>query len=185
MLFVLLGCFLFCLPLFFVSAWWNRGIADEVTIASFCKAVTGTAVMARSANEEKKNCAMLLKNPELPTPGSLLTVSLNSLQLMFSQLTARSSSKLTLPSCALSSPTAQFLGISAVTIPNSVLFLRPVGLLSTTNLNRGVTPASLFLLRVLPVHASKFSLVTANKPVQGRVATFCVNLYSSVSPIKE
>ena len=54
-LFVLLGCFLFCLPLFFVSAWWNRGIADEVTIASFCKAVTGTAVMARSANEEKKN----------------------------------------------------------------------------------------------------------------------------------
>ena len=53
-LFVLLGCFLFCLPLFFVSAWWNRGIADEVTMASFCKAVTGTAVMARSANEEKK-----------------------------------------------------------------------------------------------------------------------------------
>ena len=51
---VLLGCFLCCLPLFFVSAWWNRGIADEVTIASFCKAVTGTAVMARSANEEKK-----------------------------------------------------------------------------------------------------------------------------------
>ena len=39
----------------FVSAWWIRGIADEVTIASFCKAVTGTAVMARSANEEKKN----------------------------------------------------------------------------------------------------------------------------------
>ena len=38
----------------FVSAWWIRGIADEVTIASFCKAVTGTAVMARSANEEKK-----------------------------------------------------------------------------------------------------------------------------------
>ena len=53
-LFVLLGCFLCCVPLFFVSAWWNRGIADEVTIASFCKAVTGTAVMARSANEEKK-----------------------------------------------------------------------------------------------------------------------------------
>ena len=52
-LFVLLGCFLCCLPLFFVSAWWNRGIADEVTIASFCKAVTGTAVMARSANEKK------------------------------------------------------------------------------------------------------------------------------------
>ena len=54
-------CCLFCLVAFcvvslcfFVSAWWNRGIADEVTIASFCKAVTGTAVMARSANEEKK-----------------------------------------------------------------------------------------------------------------------------------
>ena len=131
------------------------------------------------------SCAMLLKNPELPTPGSLLMVSLNSLQLMFFQLTARSSSKLTLPSCALSLPTAQFFGISAVTIPNFVPFLRRVGLLSTTNLNRGVTPASLFSLRVLPAHASKFSLVTANKPVQGRVATFCVNLYSSVSPIKE
>ena len=61
MLFVLLGCLLFCLPLFFVSAWWNRGIADEVTIASFCKAVTGTAVMARSANEEKKK--NLLEQP--------------------------------------------------------------------------------------------------------------------------
>ena len=58
-------CCLFCLVAFcvvslfvclfvFVSAWWNRGIADEVTIASFCKAVTGTAVMARSANEGKK-----------------------------------------------------------------------------------------------------------------------------------
>ena len=54
-------CCLFCLVAFcfvflcfFVSAWWNRGIADEVTIASFCKAVTGTAVMARSANEKKK-----------------------------------------------------------------------------------------------------------------------------------
>ena len=58
-LFVLLGCFLCCVPLFFVSAWWNRGIADEVTIASFCKAaVTGTAVMARSANEKKKKAGM-------------------------------------------------------------------------------------------------------------------------------
>ena len=62
-LFVLLGCFLFCLPLFFVSAWWNRGIADEVTIASFCKAVTGTAVMARSANEEKKKKLLTLTHP--------------------------------------------------------------------------------------------------------------------------
>ena len=39
----------------FDSAWWNRGIAEEVTMASNSKAVTGTAVMARSANEEKKN----------------------------------------------------------------------------------------------------------------------------------
>ena len=53
-LLVLLGCCLFCLPLFFVSAWWNRGIAEEVTMASYSKAVTGTAVMARSANGEKK-----------------------------------------------------------------------------------------------------------------------------------
>ena len=53
-LLVLLGYCLFCLPLFFVSAWWNRGIAEEVTMASYSKAVTGTAVMARSANEEKK-----------------------------------------------------------------------------------------------------------------------------------
>ena len=54
-LLVLLGCCLFCLPLLFDSAWWNRGIAEEVTMASNSKAVTGTAVMARSANEEKKN----------------------------------------------------------------------------------------------------------------------------------
>ena len=56
-LLVLLGCCLFCLPLLFVSAWWNRGIAEEVTMASYSKAVTGTAVMARSANEEKKKNA--------------------------------------------------------------------------------------------------------------------------------
>ena len=72
-------------------------------MASNSKAVTGTAVMARSANEKKKKKKIM--------------VSLNSLQLMFFQLIARSSSKLTLPSCALSSPTAQFLG-------NSALFLR-------------------------------------------------------------
>ena len=131
------------------------------------------------------SCAMLLKNPELPTPGSLLMVSLNSLQLMFFQLTARSSSKLTLLSCVLSLPTAQSFVISAVTIPKFVPFLRPVGLLSMTNLNRGVTPASLFSLLVSPAHASKFSPVTANKPVQGQVVTFCVNPYSSVWPTKE
>ena len=48
---------LFCFLLLFDSAWWNRGIAEEVTMASNGKAVTGTAVMARSANEEKKKTA--------------------------------------------------------------------------------------------------------------------------------
>ena len=51
----LFGCCWFCVLLLCVSAWWNRGIADEVTMASFGRAVTGTAVMARSANGEKKN----------------------------------------------------------------------------------------------------------------------------------
>ena len=45
---------LFCVLLLCDSAWWNRGIADEVTMASYGRAVTGTAVMPRSANEEKK-----------------------------------------------------------------------------------------------------------------------------------
>ena len=60
-----LVAFCFCLPLLVLFLpWWIRGIADEVTIASFCKAVTGTAVMARSANEGKK------KSPfSLPTFG--------------------------------------------------------------------------------------------------------------------
>ena len=49
----LFGCCWFCVLLLGVSAWWNRGILDEVTKASFGRAVTGTAVMARSANEEK------------------------------------------------------------------------------------------------------------------------------------
>ena len=53
-LLVLLGCCLVCFLLLFDSAWWNRGIAEEVTMASYGKAVTGTAVMARSANEKKK-----------------------------------------------------------------------------------------------------------------------------------
>ena len=57
-LLVLLGCCLFCFLLLFDSAWWNRGIAEEVTMASNGKAVTGTAVMARSANEEKKKMAV-------------------------------------------------------------------------------------------------------------------------------
>ena len=60
-LLVLLGCCLVCFLLLFDSAWWNRGIAEEVTMASYGKAVTGTAVMARSANEEKK-----IKNQGLP-----------------------------------------------------------------------------------------------------------------------
>ena len=51
----------FCVLLLCVSAWWNRGILDEVTKASYGRAVTGTAVMARSANEEKK------KNPKKTT----------------------------------------------------------------------------------------------------------------------
>ena len=55
-LLVLLGCCLVCFLLLCESAWWNRGIAEEVTMASYGKAVTGTAVMARSANEEKKKC---------------------------------------------------------------------------------------------------------------------------------
>ena len=50
----LFGCCWFCVLLLCVSAWWNRGIADEVTMASYGRAVTGTAVMARSANEGKK-----------------------------------------------------------------------------------------------------------------------------------
>ena len=50
----LFGCCWFCVLLLCVSAWWYRGIADEVTMASYGRAVTGTAVMARSANEEKK-----------------------------------------------------------------------------------------------------------------------------------
>ena len=49
----LFGCCWFCVLLLCVSAWWNRGIADEVTMASYGRAVTGTAVMARSANEKK------------------------------------------------------------------------------------------------------------------------------------
>ena len=53
-LLVLLGCCLVCFLLLCESAWWNRGIAEEVTMASYGKAVTGTAVMARSANEKKK-----------------------------------------------------------------------------------------------------------------------------------
>ena len=48
----------FCVLLLCVSAWWNRGILDEVTKASYGRAVTGTAVMARSANEEKKKKAL-------------------------------------------------------------------------------------------------------------------------------
>ena len=53
-LLVLLGCCLVCFLLLCESAWWNRGIAEEVTMASYGKAVTGTAVMARSANGGKK-----------------------------------------------------------------------------------------------------------------------------------
>ena len=61
----LFGCCWFCVLLLCVSAWWNRGITDEVTMASYGRAVTGTAVMARSANEEKK------KSTESRSTGSL------------------------------------------------------------------------------------------------------------------
>ena len=83
------------------------------------------------------SCAMLLRKPGLPTPGSSLMVFLSSLQSMFFQLTARSFFNLTLPSCALSSPTAPSCGAFPVTIPKFVPFLRPVGLLSMTNQQGG------------------------------------------------
>ena len=57
----LFGCCWFCVLLLGVSAWWNRGTLDEVTKASFGRAVTGTAVMARSANEEKKKNSSLCR----------------------------------------------------------------------------------------------------------------------------
>ena len=67
----LFGCCWFCVLLLCVSAWWNRGFADEVTMASYGRAVTGTAVMARSAKEEKKkndhichNCEQRILFPE-------------------------------------------------------------------------------------------------------------------------
>ena len=66
-LLVLLGCCLFCFLSLFDSAWWNRGIAEEVTMASNGKAVTGTAVMARSANEEKKKAAEYIPAQESPS----------------------------------------------------------------------------------------------------------------------
>ena len=54
-----------------VSAWWNRGILEEVTKASYGRAVTGTAVMARSANDKKKkklSCKNLVRGrPRLKT----------------------------------------------------------------------------------------------------------------------
>ena len=59
----LFGCCWFCGLLLCVSAWWNRGILDEVTKASYGRAVTGTAVMARSANEEKKKTLARLALP--------------------------------------------------------------------------------------------------------------------------
>ena len=61
---VAVGFVFFCVLLLCVSAWWNRGIADEVTMASYGRAVTGTAVMARSANEEKKKPTTLPPQPE-------------------------------------------------------------------------------------------------------------------------
>ena len=73
----LFGCCWFCVLLLCVSAWWNRGILDEVTKASDGRAVTGTAVMARSANEEKKILTHLVAaqasvNPRFQHPAPVL-----------------------------------------------------------------------------------------------------------------
>ena len=121
------------------------------------------------------SCAMLLRKPGLPTPGSLLMVFLSSLQSMFFQLTARSFFNLTLPSCVLFLPTALSCGTFAVTILKFVPFSKPVGSLSMTNPNRGVTQVSPSSLLVSSAHAYRFLPATANKPVQGRVVTFCVS----------
>ena len=82
-LLVLLGCCWFCVLLLGVSAWWNSGILDEVTKASFGRAVTGTAVMARSANEEKK------KYSEIPCEQSQVGVALNATPIRLSASTGR------------------------------------------------------------------------------------------------
>ena len=79
----LFGCCWFCVLLLCVSAWWNRGIADEVTMASYGRAVTGTAVMARSANEEKKklkkNCyGTFLDSGKQERPNRKIEVSIRS-----------------------------------------------------------------------------------------------------------
>ena len=76
-LLVLLGCCLVCFLLLIDSAWWNRGIAEEVTMASYGKAVTGTAVMARSANEEKKNKKKTLDDLSNFTAENALTGCIN------------------------------------------------------------------------------------------------------------
>ena len=76
----LFGCCWFCVLLLCVSAWWNRGIADEVTMASYGRAVTGTAVMARSANEEKKKKTLKTgSRPFAPTPSPGFPVKIFSL----------------------------------------------------------------------------------------------------------
>ena len=64
--------------------------------------------------------------------------------------------------------------------PQIRAFLEACRLAINDESQQGVTPASLFSLLVSPAHASKFSPVTANKPVQGQVVTFCVNPCSSV-----
>ena len=78
----LFGCCWFCVLLLCVSAWWNRGILDEVTKASYGRAVTGTAVMARSANEEKKKitapCTLQREQAEHSTLGSNWPVGFDS-----------------------------------------------------------------------------------------------------------
>ena len=87
----LFGCCWFCVLLLCVSAWWNRGIADEVTMASYGRAVTGTAVMARSANEEKKNLLEVWQCTLPPLPTSSGPLGQSTMQKL---LSLRSSSNL-------------------------------------------------------------------------------------------
>ena len=100
----LFGCCWFCVLLLCVSAWWNRGIADEVTRASYGRAVTGTAVMARSANEGKKKKEFepelsLSSSSELPFSFSSLLGGLGTL-LAEDSLTSAVFARLALPGLA-------------------------------------------------------------------------------------
>ena len=70
---------LFCFLLLFDSAWWNRAFGRSYN--GFLWAVTGTAVMARSANEKKKNCneSMVKARSKERLPGEIMTVGKKSM----------------------------------------------------------------------------------------------------------